>query len=112
MALYFRGQTAIVVCPSKLIFHVPCPGCGVTRAVLLALHGQVIEALCFNPNVIFALGFIFLYPILILYDGLTQKTHLFTIYYSLDAALKRPMFFVPFGVFEIIIWIHNIVCHI
>lgn len=28
----------------RLFFHVPCPGCGLTRAASLALHGDFAEA--------------------------------------------------------------------
>ena len=35
-----EGQSGLVVCPSKLIYHIPCPGCGMTRATLLVIHGH------------------------------------------------------------------------
>ena len=25
-----EGQSGLVVCPSKIIYHIPCPGCGMT----------------------------------------------------------------------------------
>lgn len=109
---FCEGQIAITVCPSKLIFHIPCPGCGVTRATMLVLHGQIKEALCLNPNVIFSIGFLFVYPWIVLYDGFTGSKYLLNIYCSIDALLKRPIIFGLFGLAEIGIWIHNIVCHI
>jgi hypothetical protein len=39
----------VVVCPSKLLTGLPCPGCGVTRAVVLLLRGQPWAAVLMNP---------------------------------------------------------------
>jgi hypothetical protein len=36
-------------CPSALLFHRACPGCGMTRAVKLALHGDVLASLRMHP---------------------------------------------------------------
>ena len=36
-------------CPINLIFGVPCPGCGLTRAVLLFLRGDFAGAFAMHP---------------------------------------------------------------
>jgi hypothetical protein len=41
----------IPVCPSATLFGIPCPGCGLTRATLAALHGDFAAALRFHPLV-------------------------------------------------------------
>ena len=38
-------RETITVCPTKLVWHIPCPTCGVTRAFLLTAHGRFAEAL-------------------------------------------------------------------
>jgi len=50
------------VCPSKILFGLPCPGCGLTRAALLMLGGDIIGSLRMNP----ILPFLFVYAILVL----------------------------------------------
>ena len=45
---------AIALSPVKLclvarLFHVPCPGCGLTRAALAIARGDVIRALALHP---------------------------------------------------------------
>jgi len=53
MALWLYGQILkilpAVVCPLKIFAHVPCPGCGATRACLLTLQGQWRAAFSINP---------------------------------------------------------------
>jgi hypothetical protein len=36
-------------CPVRLQLHQPCPGCGVSRAVVLALQGHLRESLAMHP---------------------------------------------------------------
>jgi hypothetical protein len=37
------------LCPTALVFGIPCPGCGLTRATLALSHGDVRAALGFHP---------------------------------------------------------------
>lgn len=46
MNLLFR-----TTCPSVLLFGLPCPGCGITRAFLLLLTGHPVQAFWMNPSV-------------------------------------------------------------
>lgn len=39
------------LCPTAFFFGVPCPGCGLTRATLALLHGDLHAALRFHPLV-------------------------------------------------------------
>jgi hypothetical protein len=39
------------MCPTALFFDVPCPGCGLTRATLALLRGDIGAALHFHPLV-------------------------------------------------------------
>ena len=108
----YEGQVNVVVCPMKLIYHIPCPGCGVTRATLLFFHGQIAEAVSLNPNVIFSIGFICVFPMILGYDAITQSTLLYKFFYKIDSFLKNKWVFILFIGFELFVWIHNIVCHV
>jgi hypothetical protein len=48
-AVRVAGRELPVVCPSRLLFGVNCPGCGMTRSVLLTLGGDLHSALNVNP---------------------------------------------------------------
>lgn len=56
--LHFMG---IRVCPVYNLLHIPCPGCGITRASLLLLQGRVRESLRYNilpiPLAVLLLGY-------------------------------------------------------
>ncbi|MCA9626994.1 MAG: DUF2752 domain-containing protein [Myxococcales bacterium] len=41
--------TDFVACPSARYFGQPCPGCGLTRATMAALHGHIGEAFHLHP---------------------------------------------------------------
>jgi len=36
-------------CPIRALFGIPCPGCGLTRAVILCLHGDWATSLHAHP---------------------------------------------------------------
>ena len=107
-----EGQTPITVCPSKLIYHIPCAGCGTTRATLLLLKGQFFDAISLNPNCILALMFICLYPIIGVYSLLSKQSYITDCYNFLSRALENKYVLVFVLICEIMIWIHNIIYHI
>lgn len=44
-------------CPTKLLFGIDCPGCGCQRAIHAFLHGDIIQAINYNPFIVFALPY-------------------------------------------------------
>lgn len=48
-AVHVAGREMPVICPSRLLFGVSCPGCGMTRSVLLTVGGDLRGALSVNP---------------------------------------------------------------
>lgn len=44
------------ICPLSLAGFEHCPGCGLGRALILLLHGQVSESICMHPLAIPALA--------------------------------------------------------
>ena len=47
--LSFAVAFQLPVCASAGVLGIPCPGCGLTRAVLTALDGRLTEAIALHP---------------------------------------------------------------
>lgn len=57
-ALEITGIIVIAVlffyqCPFRAILGIPCPGCGMTRALVCLLHGDLKSSLYYHPMLIF-----------------------------------------------------------
>ncbi|MDE5980706.1 MAG: DUF2752 domain-containing protein [Bacteroidaceae bacterium] len=104
-----EGQTAITVCPSKLVYHIPCPGCGVTRASLLFLKGQFLNAVRLNPNCLAAIFFLFAYPVIAFYSLLTRHSYIADTWEWGLGMLKKKWGLGVFLLCEAAIWIHNFI---
>lgn len=99
----------IILCPTKILFGIPCPGCGMTRACLLLLHNDIIGAFCMNPNV-FVLALFVVGTAVCVISSMCKKSKS-----TLDSAtslLKTRQFLIPFVISELIIWSYNIIRHI
>ena len=43
------SDSAPPLCLVRLLFHLPCPGCGMTRALHALAHGDLANAIVFHP---------------------------------------------------------------
>jgi hypothetical protein len=50
LAIFFLVDFPL--CPTRLAFGVPCPGCGLTRATIALFSGEVAHAHAFHPLVL------------------------------------------------------------
>ena len=67
----FILNTNIYSCPFKEIFHIPCPGCGLTRAFKSIIQLNIIESLKYIwciPILIFLITYIMFITIYIIFD--------------------------------------------
>ena len=100
----FWSIISVAICPLKLLFHMPCPGCGITRASGLLLQGQIIDAVMMNPNVLIVLPYIAIFPLLLF---IRIKYHLDYITKILSL-LNLKKVYIPLAIAEVLIWLHNI----
>ncbi len=49
LAAAVASRLGLVLCPFRLLTHLPCPGCGMTRAMLALGHGDLRAALIAHP---------------------------------------------------------------
>ena len=45
-----------LACPLKTLTGIPCPFCGMTRAVVAGVHGEIFRSLAFNPGGLFVIA--------------------------------------------------------
>lgn len=98
----------IILCPTRRFFHIPCPGCGMTRALFVFLHGNIKEALFYNANIIFLFPTLIIVFVCIIHDVIFSKLLLFNLYNQINSSINRWYFFVLFLIFEIFVEFHHL----
>ena len=95
-------------CPTRLLFHIPCPACGTTRAIWAVFHGEWIESLYYNPLGILVAIIMVVVPLWIIADILTGSASLLRAYHHAERKLQsRP--YAIIGILAILInWIWNL----
>jgi Protein of unknown function (DUF2752) len=69
----FAGIPIDVACAFKQHFGIPCPGCGMTRSLILSLHGNVTDAADLNPAGPVAIAGLFYFSAAMLWLGFRQR---------------------------------------
>lgn len=60
--LYFHDPKIYPIpCAVHLLTGLYCPGCGAGRACFALLHGDIVEAFCYNPLMVILIPFLGLY---------------------------------------------------
>ena len=95
----------ITVCPIKLLSGLPCPGCGTTRAIEMVLDGDMIGGIMMNPNIILVAAIAMGAPFILAANFLYGKDYM----RIADRWLNRRPVFISLIVFEMTIWMYNIV---
>ena len=88
------------VCTMKIIFGIPCPGCGLTRATKLLCTGHIKESLDMHPLLIL----IIIGAILYVYLTCVNKNHNKIIVYY---ALVCTIIFIAFYIYRMIEYFPN-----
>ncbi|NMH28271.1 DUF2752 domain-containing protein [Flavobacterium silvaticum] len=78
------------ICLFKHVVGIPCPSCGVTRAVQLLLQGNVRDSLLMNPLGILVALLALATPIWIVLDLLRRKQTFFRFYQKTESIIRRP----------------------
>lgn len=108
LASYFvTGHTELTVCPSRMVFGLPCPGCGLSRAVNLLWKGDVGGAIAMNANVLVMVPLGIVAFMVLVYDICTHSSRLYAMYMWICAQLHGWVLVVIFAI-EIVILILNV----
>ena len=79
---------------------------------MMLVHGDVWEALCFNPNVVIAFFGMVAAPVCIILSVIKQKDYVTWGLKKFDFYFKKAYVYIPFILIEIAIWAHNFHCGI
>lgn len=91
------------ICLIYNLFHIPCPGCGATRASYLLLTGNFVESIKYSLLPLILIIILLILFIWSLIDYITKK-------YTLKSyIIKNKKIFIIISVFlTIMLWIRNI----
>lgn len=64
VALFAVNRIFGSVCSTTILFGIPCPACGITRATKLMLTGHIRESLEMHPLLILVILGVIIYPII------------------------------------------------
>lgn len=78
-------------CIFKNITGIACPSCGVTRSVLLLIHGNVTFAILTNPLGLIVAAIMAITPLWMLYDVFLKRDTLHSSYLKTEKILKTPL---------------------
>ncbi len=103
-----RAGYNFIVCPSRLVYDLPCAGCGGTRAFLLLIKGHPVDAFFMNPNVYLFVPLILAGVVLMVYDFFHHTDKLNFWYKKFKQTGNKPSVYIPVLVFEVAIWAYNV----
>lgn len=108
-SMHADGHGVGTLCLFKSVTGIPCPSCGVTRAVLLLLQGEVFQSIFMNPLGILALAFLIIIPLWILSDFIQGKFSLLSVYQKSEELIRtQKLIYIPLIAFIAVNWIWNI----
>lgn len=96
------------VCMFKNVTGYPCPSCGTTRAVMLLLHGHLVESVLMNPLGLIVGALMLLIPSLIAFDLLTGRDLLLRLYRKTETVIVKREIAILLAVLIILNWIWNV----
>lgn len=105
---YHFGLQSFTVCPFRNVTGIPCPSCGTTEAIVLAVKGHIIQALAVNPLVSVASVMITVFPLWVIFDLVFKKNSFLTFYLRVEKILKIRIVAAAAILFVLAIWAWNI----
>lgn len=108
ISFLYPGHGVWSGCLVKQLFHIPCPACGSTRAVLAIIHGDMKEAFFLNPNGFLLVILLVTLPLWMLADFLLKKESYYDFYKKVDKVFIHSYVFLLFIFLVLSNWCWNI----
>lgn len=84
-----NGGKEIHFCLIKSITGIPCPSCGSTRSVIEISHGNLLNALYYNPLGYIIFVIMLVLPFWIIYDLILGRSSLYVFYKKSEEFISR-----------------------
>lgn len=98
------------VCLFKNVTGIPCPSCGITRAMILFLNGEWQAGVMTNPFVVLAVVAMLVVPAWLVFDVLSGKPSFLQAFRWLEERVKtNKLIWIPLVVLALANWGWNIV---
>lgn len=109
MFIPFAHEETFTVCLFKNATGLACPSCGLTRAVLSLMTGDIQESLMINPLGMAAVPALIALPVWMITDALTQKNSLAQAFRWTEKKIKsQKAISIPFIALVLLNWGWNI----
>jgi hypothetical protein len=99
------------LCPFKLLTGFPCPGCGITKALVFLYEGDIIKSLQYHlfalPVVLFCVGIILLLSL----ELITNKAYFNSILYSQKLAYGLAITLAGYHIVRLVVFVATTSCH-
>lgn len=96
------------VCLLKNITGIPCPSCGSTRSVLSLVHGNMVDALYWNPFGFIIMTILIITPLWIIYDIILKRDSLLRLYRTIEIQMQKKIVYFPAITLVVMNWVWNI----
>lgn len=100
----FSGQGVWQGCLFKQFFHIPCPACGSTRAIMALLRGDVPASFAYNPLGALSALLLVALPVGMLCDWVRRRAVLYGLFLRVDKQLLQPRVFAAFVFVVLLNW--------
>ncbi len=104
---YLMGHN-ILMCPIKFLFHIPCPGCGLTRALFCILKGDIPSAFYYNHSSVIIFPFIFVFLLLFIIDIIFNRAFAYNLYCKLNNFCKNKLVIILVIAYFLFSYCHSI----
>lgn len=95
-------------CMIRSLTGVPCPSCGMTRSVTTMVHGNIYEAIWWNPLGIMMFIAMIIFPGWIIADWIRKKHTFYNFYFQVEKLFQiKPIAIIAVFLMTML-WIWNI----
>ena len=108
ISFIYQGRGIGSGCLFKQLFHIPCPACGSTRAILAIIQGDMKGSFLLNPNGFLLTILLVVLPLWMLMDWIWKKDSYYSFYKKVDKAFTNKYILFLFFFLVLSNWYWNI----